>query len=98
MAENLNFDLTFRLARSELPSIGEQYGWLWQFARSLQKAGLPLDNWYLSAKSLKASLSNKAFDTSGPTSATLALANADSDVYPGVRGLGAWNGIEWPGG
>ncbi|SAL29542.1 hypothetical protein AWB64_02522 [Caballeronia sordidicola] len=98
MKTSLNIDLTFRLERAELPTIDEQYGWLWQFACSLQKAGLPLDQWYPPNHSPEASLLNKAFDTSGPTGAALALAKADSEVYPGVRGLGAWNGIEGPGG
>jgi len=40
----------------------------------------------------------KAFDASGPTEAALAMAKAAEDRYPGLRGLGAWNGIEGPGG
>jgi hypothetical protein len=95
---NLNLQLTFRLQRSELPSIEEQYRWLWRFACSLQKAGLPLDNWYPAASTPAASLLNRAFDTAGPTTAAIAMANADADTYPGVRGLGAWNGVEGPGG
>jgi hypothetical protein len=95
---NLNIDLSFRLQRNELPSIEEQYGWLWKFASSLQKAGLPLDNWYPSASTPAASLLNKAFDASGPTTAAIAMAKADTETYPGVRGLGVWNGIEGPGG
>ena len=95
---NLNIDLSFRLQGKELPSIEEQYGWLWKFAISLQKAGLPLDNWYPSASTRAASLLNKAFDASGPTSAAISIATADTETYPGVRGLGAWNGIEGPGG
>ncbi|HEX7908255.1 MAG TPA: hypothetical protein VF534_09235 [Paraburkholderia sp.] len=76
----------------------KSYGWLWKLTVSLEKAGLSVDDWHPPSSTPQASRRIKAFDASGPTEAVFAMAKAAEDYYPGLRGLGAWNGIEGPGG
>ena len=98
MSNNMTLDITFRLERPELPSIEEQYASLWRFAKCLERASLPIDGWYPPAETPEASMLNKSFDTAGPTTAAIAMATAKGETYPGVRSLGAWNGVEDDGG
>ena len=98
MSNDTTLEITFRLNRADLPTIEEQYATLWRLAKSLERAGLPIDGWYPPAETPEASMLNKAFDSSGPTTAAIAMATAVGETYPGVRGLGAWNGIEGDGG
>ncbi|SDQ19479.1 Immunity protein 52 [Paraburkholderia fungorum] len=98
MTFSLNLELNFRLPQPELPSIETEYGWLWQFAIALQRTQLPIDQWYPPAATEKASMLNRAFDVTGPTTAAIAMANAEASTYPGTRSLGVWNGIEGKGG
>ncbi|MGY6130033.1 Imm52 family immunity protein (plasmid) [Paraburkholderia strydomiana] len=98
MNYSLNLELTFRLSAPELPTIESEYHRLWQFASALQVAGFPIDGWFPPADNVKASLLNRAFDSSGPTTAAIAMARAERQAYPHVRSLGAWNGIEGNGG
>jgi hypothetical protein len=98
MSNDTTFEITFRLSGTSLPTVEEQYLSLWRLAQSLQGAGLPIDGWYPPAETPEASMLNKAFDSAGPTPAAIAMAKAAGETYPGVRGLGAWNGIEGDGG
>jgi len=92
------FDITFRLERPELPTVEQQYENLWRFAKAFVRAGLPITDWYPPASTVEASTMNRAFSDTGPTTAALAMARADKETYPSIRGLGAWNGIEGYGG
>jgi len=82
-----------------LPTIESEYNRLWQFANVLTQAGLPVDKWYPSADSEKASRLNAAFDAKGSTSAAITMAKSSaSSNGTSVRSLGVWNGLEGDGG
>lgn len=98
MKFSLNLELAFRLSEPVLPAVETECAWLWECASVLQRANLPIDGWYPPATSVKASLRNRAFNASGPTTAVIGMAKAEKQGCPGVRSFGAWNGIEGNGG
>lgn len=72
---------------------------LWRLAKKLQEIGIPLDEWYPPAKTKGGAMLNLAFGDTGPTTAALAMANADKANHaPDSRGLGVWNGHDVEGG
>lgn len=98
MIFNLQISANFRVT-SPLPTIEEQYVALWKLAKTLQNAGFPLDEWFPPASTPEQSLLNAAFTETGPSTAALAMANADSDNHASDnRDLGVWNGKEDEGG
>lgn len=98
MSNDITISANFRTG-AVLPTIESQYHDLWRFAKHLQTEGLPLDSWFPPAATEEASLANKAFTDTGPSTAALAMANADADNHAtDLRSLGVWNGKERPGG
>ena len=96
---SITFYANFWPQGTELPTIEEQYADLWRFAKVLESIGIPLNEWNPPADSPANSLLNPSFNDAGVTPAALAMAKADKDnQQPDFRSLGAWNGIEGPGG
>lgn len=98
MSLHLTISANFRTG-TILPTIEEQYRDLWKVATLLDSFGLPLVDWFPPADSVAHSLLNNAFTVTGPSTAALALANADkSNHATDLRSLGVWNGHEGQGG
>ena len=82
----------------KIPSIEEQYADLWRFAKVLQSLGIPFNEWHPPADTEANSLLNPSFNDAGVTPAALAMTKADKDNHSDIRSLGAWNGLDGPGG
>ena len=94
----VTFEANFWPSTPTIPSIEEQYADLWRFAKVLQSLGIPVNEWHPPADTEANSLLNPSFNEAGVTPAALAMAKADKDNHSDIRSLGAWNGVEGPGG
>lgn len=98
MSLYLTISANFRTGAS-LPSMEDQYTDLWKLAKFLETVGQPIDDWFPPADTKANSLLNKAFTSTGPSMAALAMAKADkSNLASDIRGLGVWNGKDDEGG
>jgi hypothetical protein len=89
----VNIELTFRLPCG-FPTCEEQLGCLWQFAKTLQRFGMPIENWHPPAATPKEALAHIAFDQNGPTtSLAYQLQNARKQ-NPQCPSFGVWNGAD----
>ena len=78
MSLYLKISANFRTGAT-LPTIEEQYHDLWQMASTLEKIGLPVDDWCIPEHSPADARLNAAFNAAGTTDAVLALARAHED-------------------
>jgi hypothetical protein len=94
MSYCLAINANFRVA-PVLPSVDEHYASLWKLAKVLETLGLPLEEWFAPADTIKNSLLNPPFEAAGVTAAALAAATANPEYRAdGLRTLGVWNGKE----
>jgi hypothetical protein len=98
MSLYLKISANFRTGAT-LPTIEEQYHDLWKMASTLEKIGLPIDDWCTPAHTPANARLNAAFTAAGTTDAALALARADEgDTVKELRTIAIWNGKNDVGG
>jgi hypothetical protein len=85
---DLTIDIAFYAKQNGLPSAKDQCEELWSFAKSLQRAGLELDQWYVSGDR-----NAPAFSASGPTDVAIQFAS-DRDAKSAYQTVNIWNGRE----
>ena len=89
----VNIELTFWLP-GDLPTYEDQSGCLWRFAKTLERFGMPLENWHPPAPSPKEALAHIAFDQNGPTTFLIDQVKEARKQNPQFPSFGVWNGAE----
>ena len=88
-------EIQFRRASDELPSVEVQIDELFRFSRVISPFSPLLQKWFLTSdKSKEDALQYEAFDSSGPTTAALAVLRHESKGVSDLRSISLWNGAD----
>lgn len=88
-------ELQYRRNSQVLPTVDVQLGELYRFSRTAGEYSPLLRDWYLASDaSLEDALRYKAFDSTGPTAAALAVITTKTKGEDDLRSMSLWNGEE----
>lgn len=91
-------ELQYRRLHEVLPTIDEQMGELFRFSLAIASFSPLLAEWFLtSGRNKQDAWLYRAFDSSGPTSAALAVLREKKKGVEDIRSISLWNGADEEG-